>query len=106
MHSNECCQDTKKALDRLWHAEHPDKAVQIRNKDTPTWLTAPEKRAEQLFIDTRQRLTDGRYQVGLLWKNTAYLQNNYRQALQAFYNLERQMEHQPEMKKQFTKNCN
>ena len=105
-HDNECCQETKKALDRLWYAEHPDAAAQLRNTPSPTWLTPPEKKAEQLFHDTRQRLDDGRYQVGLLWKHNAYIPNNYRQALQAFYNLERQMEQQPEMRTQFIKTVN
>ena len=101
MHHNSCCHDTKKALERLWNAEHPDTAARLRNQTPDTPRTPSEQRAESLFDESRKRLPDGRYQVGLLWKDNSHLPSNYRQALQAFYNLERQMQRHPDMQTQF-----
>ena len=99
----ECCQETKKALDRLWFADNQKEQPNSVTNNLRRGLLHTKRKPKNRFADTRQRLPDGRYQVGLLWKTHAYIPNNYRQALQAFYNLERQMEHQPEMKTQFIK---
>ena len=94
----ECCQETREALARLWHVE-PVQGEALR----PVRLTHEEKEAEELFIRTLNRLKDGRYEVGLLWKSRSHLPTNYAPALEAFYALERQMKRHPEMRNQFVK---
>ena len=98
-----CCQETKRALDRLWSAEHPGMEDIIRSRRPAAKPTKAEKTAERRFDETQTRLEDGRYQVGLLWKENALVPYNYREALQAFHVLEKQMERQPEMRHQFVK---
>ena len=96
-----CCQDTKRALERLWQAESETTVRNLRRMPECATLTDLEKQAEEIFDTTQARLEDGRYEVGLLWKNSAKPPNNFQPALEAFYHLERQMERHPEMNKQF-----
>ena len=97
MHTdNECCRHTRAALERLWQVE-PFQARQTG----PSKLTPLEIRAEQVFNDTQIQRPDGKYEVGLLWKDQAHLPRNYQFALDAFYHLERQMDRHPEMRRQF-----
>ena len=92
----ECCQETRSALERLWRVEPLQQNIESSAKLTPM-----EARAAKIFQDTYKQRPDGRYEVGLLWKEHVYLPRNYQSALDAFYKLERQMDRHPEMRRQF-----
>ena len=66
--TEQCCQEVKRALDRMWVAEHRPTAAEIRNWQPQQQLTPSEQEAEDIFQRTRLRQEDGRYQVGLLWE--------------------------------------
>ena len=94
-------ESTKKALERFWE---PDGGLPSKER-IHQWnehrRPEAEKRAMQVFDDSVTRLPDGKYEVGLLWKNANVPPYNYRQALRMFYVLENQMKNNECMRKQF-----
>ena len=95
---NDQYEETKKNLERFWGTES---ITLSDDKDVSKRQTEEEKAAVAIFNDTIQRLPNGQYQVGLLWKNHLPLPYNYRQALNMFYGLERLMARQPQMRENF-----
>ena len=65
-----------------------------------------ERKATEVFQKTIERLPDGRYQVGLLWKNRIPMPRNYHEAQRMFYALEKQMEKDPQMRINFNQTVN
>ena len=61
-------QALRQAMQRLWEAD----GESLRRHLPQPQLTQSEKKAISEFHDTLQRLSDGRYQAGLLWKITAH----------------------------------
>ena len=89
-----------RAMQRLWEA---DGESQQQKGGQKLQLTPLEERAVKVFHDTLQRLPDGRYQAGLLWRNDRPVPRNYHEALKMYYALEQQLERCPQMRLNFNK---
>ena len=90
-------QALRQAMQRLWEAD----GESLRRHLPQPQLTQSEKKAISEFHDTLQRLSDGRYQAGLLWKNNRPLPRNYHEALKMYQALEQQLERCPQMRLNF-----
>ena len=67
----------------------------------PATTTKLEQRAIDVFNRTKHRLSNGQYEVGLLWKNGYFVPRNERAALSMFKRLEQQMDRVPKMRENF-----
>ena len=102
----DCCSELRRALERTWTPDTSIREAHRRRAEGPVALTALEQRAAEVFERTRRRGDDGKYEIGLLWKNHIRPPRNYSAALSAFYSLERTMDRNPEMRAQFVKTIN
>ena len=99
----ECCPELRRALERMWQADHGPRKVHAEQAELPPALSQKEQRAVEVFDRTCRRQPDGRYEVGLLWRNQQRPPRNYGAALSAFYLLEKTMDRHPEMRTEFVK---
>ena len=93
-------EELRQALQRFWEADAKPSASamqRFKNERVPR----SERQAIEVFNNTLTRLSDGRYQVGLLWRNRLPLPRNFHDAQRMFYALERQLEKYPQMRINF-----
>ena len=98
------CQDEERlrdAMERFWNPDGQVPSLESWSEFNQKREPANEKRARQVFNETIRRMPNGQYSVGLLWRQERSLPYNYRQALNMFYQLERHMSNNPEMRKNF-----
>ena len=93
-------EELRKAMQRFWEPDGTDRQLALTGPDRARMAKLEEK-AIAVFNDTVQRLPDGKFQVGLLWRNRIPLPNNFHEALRMFYTLEKQMEQNVQMRVNF-----
>ena len=97
-------EEEREDLRRFWMGGGADEeAARAFNKKR---LTRWEKQAREAYEQTVTRVDEGRYQVGLLWKNQLPLPYNYREALRMFHRLEALMENNVDMRQNFNHTMN
>ena len=98
-------ENVRESLRKFWMPSEGANSAEVR-KFNEERKTKEERKAVGIFDRTVARLNDGRYQVGLLWKNDLALPYNYQEALRMFRHLEMQMDKNPEMRKNFNNTLN
>ena len=105
VHHSNSYEETREDLQRFWMPSDGANEEAVRRFNEGK-TTLHEEKAIHEFDRTVTRTPEGRYQVGLLWKNDAPLPYNYREALRMYHHLEHQMDRNPEMRKNFNQTLN
>ena len=82
------------AFKRLYKIENEDEERKLKNAKRHKERKEEEKEAAKRFEQTKNRLADGSFEVGILWKTAKaaeYIRNNYREAKNIFLQQEARM---------------